>query len=233
MISEVVSINPENDDRTDDKQPQIEPLRQRRADLPARSQPFFDAAPTLAVHDGPWTHSHRPRLGAALKVGALVAGVLTAALVVLDQVRAETLLEGDLVVAGFAGAFLVMIIIGSPGISLSRGKIRYQPSGRTLAEHREEYPGSIALGSAVHSALSRRAITHREILAMSRAGASDGRLVVSLYWSPRDDLAFAAVHLRITDEEFTLWPPAQIPRDRVAGLTSSEPNTFDVAAATQ
>lgn len=213
--------------------PQIEPLRWHRADLPNESQHYFDAAPVLAVHHGPWTYSRRPRVGAALKIGALVVGVALAAVLVLDQVRAETLFEGQLVVAGIALVFLVMVLIGSPGIALSRGKFRYQPSGRKLADHREDYPGSVAMGSAVHAAQSRRSITHREILAMIPKDRREGKLFVSTYWSDRDDVAFATVHLAIADDEFVIWPPVSIPRDQLSGLRSSDPNTFDVSAATQ
>ena len=211
----------------------VEPVTVFRHEVPVESGDFFDAAPVLAVSDGPWAYSRRPRLGAALKIGALAAGALAIGVIVFDQVREDTLLEGDLVVSGGAFAFLLVVLIGTPGIRFSRGKIRHRPSGRTFGKHREEYPGITTAGSAVHAGLTRGDLTDRKILAIVTQGRSEGRLVVSVYWSDRADVSIATVHLEHTDGKFTIWPPVSIPPDQVGRLMSSEPNTFDVSAATQ
>lgn len=196
----------------------VEPARWRRDDVPAGSQHFFGVAPALAVHEGPWTYSRRPRLGMALKIsGAVVAAVLVA-VVIADQVREDTLLEGQLIVAGFAFAFLAWILLASPGAVAAKGKLRYQPSGRTLTAASVDYRGTVDRGTLVHAALKSTGITRREIEEQSLVGSSEDRLCVAVYWSDRDDIAFATVHLETAGDDVLVWPPVQIPRDQVAGL---------------
>ncbi|WP_375000981.1 hypothetical protein [Aeromicrobium sp. CTD01-1L150] len=217
--------------RADDRP--AEPMSLHRLDVPAESRHFFDMSPVLATHEGPWVYSRRPVLGAALKIAALVAGVVITAAIVVDQLRSDTLLAGDLVAAGGALGFLAVVMIGSPGIYFSRGRIRYRPTGRKLADHREDYRGDASTAAAVHAALtSSDVITRGEI--QSIAGRpSESRLLVCFFWSDRDDVAVATVHVEHDDGEVTIWPPVDIPCTLVGGLLPTESSTFDVAAATQ
>lgn len=200
-----------------------DPRRVRRDDIPDSSRYFFDLAPVLATHDGPWVYSRRPRLGAALKIAGVIVAVMMVVALIVDQVRDDTLMEGQLVVAGFASAFLGWILLAAPGAIVAKGKLRYQPSGRTLAETHVEYPGSVERGAAVYEALTSRGITRQEIQewAPSRdsAASTSGTMRVAVYWSDRDDAAYAAVHLEYEEDGHLVWPPVEIPRGWVAGLT--------------
>lgn len=199
--------------------PKAEPLRRHRADVPAESRHFFDLAPVLAVHDGPWVYSRRPRLGAGLKISGVVVAALMVLALIVDQLRDDTVMEGQLIVAGLAFAFLGWILLTAPGAIVTKGRLRYRPSGRKLAEERVKYLGSAEQATATHEALTSTGITRQEIQEWSRSYAStSGSMYVAVYWSDRDDVAFAAVHLECDDDEYLVWPPVEIPRDWVAAL---------------
>lgn len=199
-----------------------EPQRFHRENVPAGAQHFFDLVPVLAVHPGPWSYYRRPRLGAGLKISGVVVAALMVAALIVDQLREDTLMEGQLIAAGFAFAFLAWILLAGPGDIVVKGRLRYRPSGRKLAEESVKYLGSADRGAAVYEALTSAGTTRQEIQEWSHPHGSDasarGDMYVAVYWSDRDDVAFAAVHLEREDDEVLIWPPVQIPRDWVAGL---------------
>ncbi|WP_029088835.1 hypothetical protein [Brevibacterium album] len=81
------------------------------------------------------------------------------------------------------------------------------------------YRGTADRGTVVHAALRSTGITRREIEEQSLTGSSGGgSLHVAVYWSDRDDIAFATVHLESEGDDLLIWPPVQIPRAWVAGL---------------
>lgn len=213
-----------------DEQP-AQPRWVSREDVPARVRHFFDVAPVLAVHDGPWSHHRWPRLGAALQIfGWVIAGLIVAAIIV-DQRRADTFLDGgNKIAAGFVVALLALILVAGPGAFASRGRVRYRPSGRKLADSQiKKYRGNVTSASSIHGLLSsddadwRKAqgagAGWREIQAALGHTPSTGRLIISLYWSDRDDYALAAVHLEEDDsDEIAVWPPVTIPPDLVGKI---------------
>lgn len=213
-----------------DEQP-AQPRWVSREDVPARVRHFFDVAPVLAVHDGPWSHHRWPRLGAALQIfGWVIAGLIVAAIIV-DQRRADTFLDGgNKIAAGFVVALLALILVAGPGAFASRGRVRYRPSGRKLADSQiKKYRGNVTSAASIHGLLSsddadwRKAqgagAGWREIQAVLGHTPSTGRLIISLYWSDRDDYALAAVHLEEDDsDEIAVWPPVTIPPDLVGKI---------------
>ena len=102
-----------------------------REDVPVQERRFFDVAPVLAVHDGPWTHQSWPRLGAALQiVGWVIAAGIVGA-IIMDQLRADTLLDdGNKIMAGLVVAILALMLVAAPGAFASSGRVRYRPSRR-------------------------------------------------------------------------------------------------------
>lgn len=202
-------------------------------EIPEETRPFFRLAPNLALHDGPWTYHRHPRLGSALKIASLVVGGCFAVALVMDQLREDTLMKGQLVIAGIAFGLVAMVLVSAPGFILSDGRIRHRPTGRHFGEKSEDYVGSMALGTAVHAALMGEGITHRKILTMFRREPEDGRLIVQVHWHSRDDVAFAGVYLKRDNGEYVVWPPVSIPADWVAELSHNEPNTFDAVSMTR
>lgn len=212
--------------------PESEPLRRHSTDVPAQSWHFFNAAPVLAVHDGPWTYSRRPRLAAALNIGGWIVGALVVLAVVLDQLRADTFLDdGEKIVAGLVVALLASMLLAVPGAFLSHGRFHHAPSGRRLQESTETYRGTEAAAAAVHAALGesgRPWVTWRDIIRLTRdSGTGDdvGDIVVTAYEAAGADYAVATTHLRTADDEYVIWPPVTIPRDLIPGLVQPDQDT--------
>lgn len=208
-----------------------------RDDVPARVRHFFDFAPVLAVHDGPWSYHRWPRLGATLQIfGWFIAALIVAAIIV-DQLRTDTFLDdGNKIAAGFVVAVLALMLVAGPGAFASRGRVRYRPSGRKLADSQiKKYRGNVTSASSVHELLSSEdaglrkvqgaGAGWREIQALLGHTPSTGRLIISLYWSDRDHFALAAVHLEEDgSDEIALWPPVTIPTNLVGKILPWSPS---------
>lgn len=226
-------MNAADDSSVDAGHPQLTPLRRYRADIPTDTRRFFDAAPVLAVHEGPWTYSRRPGLGAALKIGGWIAAALVVLAVVLDQLREDAFLDdGNKIVAGFIVALLAFMALAGPGAFLSHGKFHHVPSGRRLRESTETYRGTEAGAAAVHAALGESGehpVTWRDIVQLTRGpstGGVAGRVVVTAYEAARADYAVATVHLRTADDDqFVIWPPVSIGRAVIPGLVQPSQDT--------
>ena len=208
-----------------------------REDVPVRVRHFFDVAPVLAVHDGPWSYHRWPRLGATLQILGWVIAALIVAGVIVDQLRADTFLDdGNKIAAGFIAAVLALVLVAGPGAFASRGRVHYQPSRRKLADSQiKKYRGNLTSASSIHELLSREDADWRkaqgagaglrEIRAVLGRTPSTGRLIISLYWSDRDDYAIAAVHLEEDDsDEIAVWPPVTISPDLVGKILPWSPS---------
>ena len=200
-----------------------------REDVPVRVRHFFDVAPVLVVHDGPWSYHRWPRLGATLQILGWVIAALIVAGVIVDQLRADTFLDdGNKIAAGFIAAVLALVLVAGPGAFASRGRVHYQPSRRKLADSQiKKYRGNLTSASSIHELLSREDADWRKA---QGAGAgwrtpSTGRLIISLYWSDRADYAVAAVHLEEDDsDEIAVWPPVTISPDLVGKILPWSPS---------
>lgn len=207
----------------------VEPMRLHRDEISADTRSFFDFAPVLATHEGPWLYSRRPRRGAAFKVCGWVVGALLSLAILLDQLRADTLLDdGNKIVVGIALTFLAVLVLVGSGESLRHGRVRLLPSRRRLHVSTETYQGSMAGAAAVWATLKasdEERISWRDLIRQTQApcpGPKLGDLIVTTYDAPREDYAIATMHLLTTDDEFLIWPPTSISGETISRLVQRD-----------